>query len=71
MDSTVFLRAQAPMTFMVRATLLFAVFWTSVGGVMGQMFIDGDPVGTLYTEHVGGYWDKESLWISTGMETMT
>ena len=22
---------------------------------MGQMFIDGDPVGTLYTEHVGGY----------------
>ena len=55
MDSTIFFRTQALMTSMVRATLIFAVSWTSVGEVRGQMFIDGDPVGTLYTEHVGGY----------------
>ena len=60
------------MTLMVQATLLFAVFWTSVGGVRGQMFIDGDSVGTLYTEHVGGYLGQGVSFADfNGKETMT
>ena len=55
MDSTSFPRAMALITSTVRATLLLAVAWTTVGEGWGQTFMDGDLDGVLYTEHVGGY----------------
>ena len=38
-----------------QAAIFILVCWMRLGDVGAQTFVDGDPQGNLYTQHVGGY----------------